>query len=226
MPIYSLSLSELNLKFKHVPVYVYVDIPPLEDMSEYLIKLGLSAPSKPSAVKESIGESNLESSKEHTPAASGNSHTTDVQGFQSPKDISSKAKKSPESDVFGGFKKGFLLSAPASKSTSSGAAKANGKSQAGSEPPAKEPHDATKADPQLPVSSKVATSSSAKVKRTKKSHKKVPSEDVPFVRAQRGAEKQDGLVLEEVQDALKKDTQHLMKDTGKYSVIMSKGLCI
>ena len=205
---------------------MYVDIPPLEDMSEYLMKLGLSAPSEPSVEKESVEESSVESPKESIPAASGNGHTTDVQGFQSSKDTIIKPKKSPTSDMFGGFKKGFLLSAPASKSTSSAAEKASVKSQVESEPLVKESHDTAKADPQLPVSSKAAKSSSAKESRKKKPHKRVSSEDAPFVRAKQGAEKQDDLVLEEVQDALKKGTQHLMKDTGKYSGVVSRRLCI
>ena len=193
-------------------IHAHADIPPLEDMSEYLNKLGLSAPSKPSVVEEPVGESSSHSSKEHICNSSG-SGPVDVQAVQSAKDTGS-AKKSSEGDVFGGFRKGFLLSAPTSKSSSNGAIKVRSKCHTESEPPAKEPDSTPKADVQLPISSKAAKSSSAKEKKMKRADKGVSSQDVPFLKAQPGAAKQDELVIEEVQDALKKGTQRLMTDTG------------
>lgn len=193
---------------------IHADIPPLEDMTEYLNKLGFGVPSKPSVVEAS----SLPSSKKDTSSSGGGSSVTGVQTVQSATKDSDSAKKSSESAMFGGLRKGFLLSASSSKSSSSAVAKAKSKDATSSEPSVKEPHSKAKTDEQVP-SSKAGKSSSAKAKKAKRTEKGASSsQDVPLLTAQSGAGKQDGLVIEEVQDALKKGTQHLMKDTG--TVIM------
>ena len=234
----------------------HADIPPLEDMTEYLNKLGFSMPSKPSVVEEPVQASSLPSSSKHTGSSGVGSSVTSVQTVQSATKDSDSAKKSSESAMFGGLRKGFLLSTSTSKSSSSAAAKARSKDTTSSEPSVKEPHSKAKTDEQVPSSkagkgssaktrSKDATSSepsvkephskakmdeqvpsskagkdsSAKAKKTKRTEKgAASSQDVPLLTAQSGAGKQDDLVIEEVQDALKKGTQHLMKDTGTVSM--------
>ena len=197
---------------------IHADIPPLEDMTEYLNKLGFGVPSKPSVVEEPVQTSSLPSAKKGTSSSGGGSSVTGVQTVQSATKDSDSAKKSSESAMFGGLRKGFLLSTSTSKSSSSAAAKAKSKDATSSETSVKEPHSKAKTDEQVP-SSKAGKSSSAKAKKAKRTEKGASSsQDVPLLTAQSGAGKQDGLVIEEVQDALKKGTQHLMEDTGTVSM--------
>ena len=270
------------LSSPRIILHAHADVPPLEDMSEYLNKLGFSAPSKPSVVEESVQESSSDPPKQHV-CNSGSSSLTDVQASQSTKGAGS-AKKSSESAVFGGFRKGFLLSAPTSKSLSSGAAKPRNKCPTEPDSSVKESGSAAKNDEQLPVSLKAAKSSSAKEKtkradkegedvplltaqteaaksssakkktkradkegedvplltaqteaaksssakkKTKRADKRASGEDVPLLTAQPEAAKKDDLVIDEVQDAMKKGTQHLMKDTGTVIIlVMSERLCV
>lgn len=197
----------------------HVDIPPLEDMTEYLNKLGFSVSSKPSVVEEPVQPSSMPSSKKHTGSSGGGSDVTGDQTVQSPAKDSGSAKKSSESAMFGGLRKGFLLPTSTSKSSTSAAAKARRSIDAPSlEPSVKVPQSTAKTDEQVP-SSKAGKGSSAKAKKTKRTEKGTSSsQDVPLLTAPSGAGKQDGLVIEEVQDALKKGTQHLMKDTGIVSI--------